>query len=696
MRNLIPLLKKSTRGTTFIELLLYIAIFLILTPILLSVAINSLNSSRSHNIEKQVNQDSQFAAERIYDLITSAKKVDVNASRLNDSSGKISLVMQDDSPVVIELNPTTSAIDITENGVKANLSSTENKVQQLYFEKIDDNLNFPDLALGINLRMKVAGQDTTSVPQSYVISANLERGDYDGDGCLDTVDAFPYHPECCKDQDADGMCDELDNCVLQYNPFQEDYDADKIGDSCDRSAFFGGGTSASVSTLGSFNCASNEALINLIYSNPPPNPGNLKNILMSSSPLSSNVLSAIVSTYPLLPPGHVQQIFTNNTKLPSDVYTAMLSMGLPNGIKNQIVSSQNSATTTPATTYYNSTTKYQTLNYYTDAVAPATTKNRIKFSNPDYKLCAGNVHDRTDLFVLDVENGSNSIDVKTETSTGFLNSTLTTDTNSYLNTDGFTIEFREKVGNAYAITVTATSCTKELKSFEINFGTNANILNPAPTSTSYSTTRYTSYCAGGCSTNCGDIGTGVVTNTTLTDTCYMEDLSTPEWCAKWDTFVDNNANNSAYVGGTQVGTATAYWEKRFKTVLSNYMLQNLKSITVGGQVAYQSITQFFCDTLAGSCPMNATLVGTQDVQLYNYATSSWVTIGSINASGTSSDQNTFEIVYNGANILNYFDTGTLTELKARIKFKWNGVAPVGTTSAPSFMLIDYFTVHLKW
>ncbi len=127
---------KNHSGTTFIELLLYIAIFLVLTPVLLTVSINAARLDQRHNIEKQVNADSQFMVERIYDLISSAKKIDVAGTIFEDSAGKITLIMQDGSIVVIENNPITQKVEITEGGITSELSSEHSQVESLYFQRI--------------------------------------------------------------------------------------------------------------------------------------------------------------------------------------------------------------------------------------------------------------------------------------------------------------------------------------------------------------------------------------------------------------------------------------------------------------------------------------------------------------------------------------------------------------------------------
>ncbi|MFH0838354.1 MAG: hypothetical protein V1880_03765 [Patescibacteria group bacterium] len=685
---------RNNRGSTFVELVLYIGIFLVFTPILFSVAINSLRVSRTYQLEKQVNVDAQFSSERIYDLITGAKRIDLANSRLNTDYGKLTLINQGDEEIIIELNPETERIEITEGEATSTLSSLGNKVSRLYLEKIPDNLNDPEIALGINLRMKMSGEEDGSIEQDYVLSANLQRGDYDDDACPDHIDLFPRHPECCGDGDSDGMCDELDNCILEYNPFQEDYDQDNVGDMCDISAFIEGGNSGNTQMLGAFNCSTEDDLLALIHHEPPLNSSVLKQILLSSSPLSPAVLQALVDEHPLLTNGHLQQVFTTNVLIPEPVYSNLMALDLPPGIRNVISQAQEDATESPYTAVHNPITNYQ-LTFYSDAPEGENWTNRVKFHTPDYPLCDNGFLGKTDIFVLDVQNGSDAIDVTTTTTQGSVTNTLTATDNLIVNSQGFALEFNEKVGNAYAILISSDSCANQMDSVELDFGTNADILSPPTSDTEYDAIRYTSYCEGGCDSNCGDVGSGIATSNILSSSCYKVDLSYPEWCSHWYTVEDNDTEHPAFVGGTQEGPETAYYEKTFKSIINELQLEHLQSITVTGEIAFQNITQFFCDTLLSSCPMEGSLIGFQDVALYDFATSTWVSIGDTNANGSISDQQAFEITYSGADVGNFIGGPGNEQIKARIEFNWNGVPPQGT-SAPSFMLIDYFTVHLKW
>ncbi|MBU1017968.1 thrombospondin type 3 repeat-containing protein [Patescibacteria group bacterium] len=730
---------RNQQGTTFIELLLYIAVFLVLTPVLLAVSINAIRFDKQHQGELQANIDSQFVVERMYDLIAGAKKIDTANSILGNSEGKLTLIMPDDSVVTIEANLADQSVDITEGGVKSSLSSGDLRLESLYFDRITDNMNDPEIILGATAHMTVTGTEEYSAPQQYTMSANLENGDFDDDGCPDYKDKYPRHSQCCGDADADGICDEMDNCVLVYNPFQEDYEGDDIGDECDGDIFFegpgnepelpagededgdemdneldncptvenpdqldtdgdgigdacdldedeGGGAGGTGGGLGAYNCSNDAPLLALINHNPPIPNGILKAILMAASPLSPTVLQAIIDRVPSMTSGHIKQIFTSNAKLYPETYDNVMAMDLPQGIKGLIQAAQED------TSYY----AWQEggamqITYQTQFSEDG---DWIRFYDADYPL--GEVgQGKTDVFTMRVTGGSSNIDV--ELVSGGSSSFMLSDQGDHYFTRGFWVTLESIMGETYVITVSNILNTSPLESIQFDFGDGETVEVIQPTASTFTTERYIWYCEGGCSDNCGDMGTGMVVGNLFTDKCYRAaDGTLPEWCSRWSTFIDNDAANSAYMGGTQEGEEDLYWEKSFKTILSRGQIDNLESITIGGEIAYQSITQFFCDTLAASCPMNGALIGSQEVELYNWDTASWEVIGALGLDGGISDQQKFEVKYDSADLQKFLGGLQNRIIKARMQFNWDGAPPEGQPSAPVFMVIDYFTVHLKW
>ena len=61
-------------------------------------------------------------------------------------------------------------------------------------------------------------------------------GEYDECGMCNGIGPQLFYDcdgNCISDIDNDEVCDELDNCPEEFNPNQEDFNSDNIGDACD-------------------------------------------------------------------------------------------------------------------------------------------------------------------------------------------------------------------------------------------------------------------------------------------------------------------------------------------------------------------------------------------------------------------------------------------------------------------------------
>ena len=61
----------------------------------------------------------------------------------------------------------------------------------------------------------------------------LANEDFEGQLCDYAEELYDCDGNCLFDTDIDNICDEIDNCPDIYNPNQDDFDLDGIGDSCD-------------------------------------------------------------------------------------------------------------------------------------------------------------------------------------------------------------------------------------------------------------------------------------------------------------------------------------------------------------------------------------------------------------------------------------------------------------------------------
>ncbi len=98
-------------------------------------------------------------------------------------------------------------------------------------------------------------QDTITVSVDNLLGGEVNWEKWFSDSLFDVIDSVNYinmipdfgttnialppysinvaFAECLSDMDDDGVCDELDNCPEDFNPNQEDFNSDNIGDVCD-------------------------------------------------------------------------------------------------------------------------------------------------------------------------------------------------------------------------------------------------------------------------------------------------------------------------------------------------------------------------------------------------------------------------------------------------------------------------------
>ena len=102
-----------------------------------------------------------------------------------------------------------------------------------------DAINSPNFAFENTFLIKTNGEGiisnilgctgcTDEVACNYNPNANEEDG-----SCIYAEEYYDCDGNCLNDIDGDEACDEIDNCIGDYNPNQDDSDNDGIGDDCD-------------------------------------------------------------------------------------------------------------------------------------------------------------------------------------------------------------------------------------------------------------------------------------------------------------------------------------------------------------------------------------------------------------------------------------------------------------------------------
>jgi uncharacterized repeat protein (TIGR01451 family) len=123
-------------------------------------------------------------------------------------------------------------------------------------------------------------------------------------------------------------------------------------------------------------------LLNAINHVPALPPGQLKNTLTHSGPLSDDVLIAAIQRSSPLPPGTLKDILYPQAPLSVDVLTSLESVSLPSGIKNNIYSAQ-----TNSPNYTKLSDILGQIQYWTGEIALLESEYQRKFIVYNNKVC---------------------------------------------------------------------------------------------------------------------------------------------------------------------------------------------------------------------------------------------------------------------------------------------------------------------
>jgi len=99
--------------------------------------------------------------------------------------------------------------------------------------QVSDNCGGESFLHGMTYSASITNDDCRV---TAIFARSDEPIDSDGDGVIDSEDAFPDDPNESADSDSDGVGDNADNCSAIANADQADSDSDGIGDACESTA----------------------------------------------------------------------------------------------------------------------------------------------------------------------------------------------------------------------------------------------------------------------------------------------------------------------------------------------------------------------------------------------------------------------------------------------------------------------------
>ena len=162
----------------------------------------------------------------------------INCTFFNNSSSDSAAVISIKSSATIE-----NSIISYSPGAKAAqslpLGGTEISCTNIYGNELGDWFGSLGDILAINGNMSVDPMfcDTNAARDLHINNGSFCNPLHPLNSCGELIGYYGVDCTGCDDDDGDGICNETDNCLNDYNPFQEDNDYDFAGDVCDPCPF---------------------------------------------------------------------------------------------------------------------------------------------------------------------------------------------------------------------------------------------------------------------------------------------------------------------------------------------------------------------------------------------------------------------------------------------------------------------------
>lgn len=167
--------RKTLRGFSFFEVILYLGLFSLMATALFQFSWNVFDLEAKDRTSRRVFSDARFIAERVNYFIRNSGGVDANASVFENANGKLVLNVLDSSDT-ITVEVQNGNVVLTETGEPAVvLNNADTRVENLTFLKYGeagDGSEYVDFTL----TLESVGNDTARSP--YQATTTLQSGAY--------------------------------------------------------------------------------------------------------------------------------------------------------------------------------------------------------------------------------------------------------------------------------------------------------------------------------------------------------------------------------------------------------------------------------------------------------------------------------------------------------------------------------------